>query len=709
MSITNIPTRTYRYTPLSTKDHTRILELEPAEAEDAPLCCRLREVNVETENYMYEALSYTWGEPIFSHELMVEDEMMKITSSLAGALRRFRSKDRTRSIWADAVCINQQDNEEKSVQIPMMSKIYRSAHRVLVWLGNPVREDAVLDRLSVLAKRLFIDRQTSSRTLTDACLALLKLLYLPWFTRRWIVQEVAQNPDVMLYHGVSELPWPRLFTIVRSLTAKSAELKTSRQVISVMAMHDLWKLWGFGDRNGPCGMIWLLEKFDHFKCADDRDRIYALVGLADDVGNTPSDEWQQSNKMLSIKADYTLTTFEVYTQFAMTVINEKHKILWLLRQASSRYRSEGFPGWLPNWSMPLARRPVVDNLDMSVSSTVSILLGGRAIYMPSILLHYSKVKIADPLRISHYRKHTTPEWESGPEGVKLVETFADVDVSPVCVKWRSKAFPPSPCSPSEVTHWFQDTFDSICQRVLEVGAAATLDSKNHPTWLIRTLNDFIRALLPSEILDEFYQNGEELEYNRLVEKLGYRANKPIMSKWGPEYNPLDESSEQGFERGTKIGIASSDSLAQALISLLERSSSGSKSVTTCLPVLFVNLLSVVMRGRRVIICDEDRVSGAYHPDGHIGIATSTIREQDRVISPCHPGRAGLDLPGPIRCACPCRKYFMVRERKDSILSDLEQRVSSQTLYYEFVGDGFFEKGPFGTYKKGGVSCSVSLT
>jgi hypothetical protein len=133
MSIVKIPTEVYRYRPLSTRNHTRVLELQSAKAEDVPLCCALREVDVETEDCIYEALSYTWGEPIFSHKLFVEGELIKITPSLAGALRRFRLQEKARSIWADAVCINQQNDEEKSVQIPMMSSIYCNAHRVLVW------------------------------------------------------------------------------------------------------------------------------------------------------------------------------------------------------------------------------------------------------------------------------------------------------------------------------------------------------------------------------------------------------------------------------------------------------------------------------------------------------------------------------------------------------------------------------------------------
>jgi hypothetical protein len=46
-----------------------------------------------------------------------------------------RLEDRKRLIWADAVCINQADDEEKSWQVRMMGDVYRNADRVLIWLG----------------------------------------------------------------------------------------------------------------------------------------------------------------------------------------------------------------------------------------------------------------------------------------------------------------------------------------------------------------------------------------------------------------------------------------------------------------------------------------------------------------------------------------------------------------------------------------------
>ncbi len=47
-----------------------------------------------------------------------------------------RKTDTTRTLWVDAVCINQDDVVEKNHQVHLMKDIYGGATRVLVWLGE---------------------------------------------------------------------------------------------------------------------------------------------------------------------------------------------------------------------------------------------------------------------------------------------------------------------------------------------------------------------------------------------------------------------------------------------------------------------------------------------------------------------------------------------------------------------------------------------
>jgi hypothetical protein len=83
----------------------------------------------------YFALSYVWGDPDPTCELDINGVQAKITKSLSDALHSIRDHTDFRIIWADAVCINQNDNVEKSWQVQQMTSTYKYADRVIAWLG----------------------------------------------------------------------------------------------------------------------------------------------------------------------------------------------------------------------------------------------------------------------------------------------------------------------------------------------------------------------------------------------------------------------------------------------------------------------------------------------------------------------------------------------------------------------------------------------
>ena len=56
-----------------------------------------------------------------------------IIPNLEMCLQGIRDKDKSRYLWVDAVCINQNDNREKNHQVNLVSDIYSHADRVLVF------------------------------------------------------------------------------------------------------------------------------------------------------------------------------------------------------------------------------------------------------------------------------------------------------------------------------------------------------------------------------------------------------------------------------------------------------------------------------------------------------------------------------------------------------------------------------------------------
>jgi hypothetical protein len=129
---------TYQYSSLhlsGNERRLRILELQPGTRQD-DIICTLREYplfNVPP----YEALSYCWGDPNDVTPIDIDGFNLNITRSLRSALFHLRRPGEPRLIWADAVCINQQDLVERAQQVSIMGDIYRSAVRTVIWLGPP--------------------------------------------------------------------------------------------------------------------------------------------------------------------------------------------------------------------------------------------------------------------------------------------------------------------------------------------------------------------------------------------------------------------------------------------------------------------------------------------------------------------------------------------------------------------------------------------
>ena len=163
----------HQYSTLLYDDSVRLLKLLPASnhVNDQGLGCALEDCRL-SDDLSYEALSYTWGQPVFPESLHTHNGILRITENLALALRSLRFKDRVRYLWVDAVCINQNDLMEKSRQVAMMSIIYKSARRVICWLGQADESigDAMetLKRLAASASRFGITEVSVSYSMKAA-------------------------------------------------------------------------------------------------------------------------------------------------------------------------------------------------------------------------------------------------------------------------------------------------------------------------------------------------------------------------------------------------------------------------------------------------------------------------------------------------------------------------------------------------------------
>jgi hypothetical protein len=110
----------------------------------------------------YVALSYAWGDLRDTEMITIGQSSVPVTKYLYSALEHLRyNNEEVRTIWIDALCINQRDNDEKSWQVQLMREIYQRATSVTIWLGpaegtsNEVME--FLRRLGTRAMCLGLD------------------------------------------------------------------------------------------------------------------------------------------------------------------------------------------------------------------------------------------------------------------------------------------------------------------------------------------------------------------------------------------------------------------------------------------------------------------------------------------------------------------------------------------------------------------------
>ncbi|KAK0617885.1 ankyrin repeat-containing domain protein [Bombardia bombarda] len=133
---TNTPM--YQYHPLTGPKSLRLLELQPASSPADILSLDFYEVSLDDDPY-YEALSYEWQDRSGSIPVQCGpggNQHLLVTPNLKAALRRIRQPDAVRTLWVDAVCINQQDTPERNQQVALMTLIFEKAEAVVMWLGE---------------------------------------------------------------------------------------------------------------------------------------------------------------------------------------------------------------------------------------------------------------------------------------------------------------------------------------------------------------------------------------------------------------------------------------------------------------------------------------------------------------------------------------------------------------------------------------------
>ena len=167
----------FKYEHLQSNE-IRLLRLHPSSGLGLarPLSGSLKTIRLQDDNSSvstkFEALSYFWGNEEADRTLSIDNTPLSIKPNLETALRELSKGKVERLLWIDAICINQNDTDERNAQVRMMSSIYRSAARVIIWIG-PRWTGGKSSAAEVI--RDFANRQKDGATLQQ----LLTFLYKP--------------------------------------------------------------------------------------------------------------------------------------------------------------------------------------------------------------------------------------------------------------------------------------------------------------------------------------------------------------------------------------------------------------------------------------------------------------------------------------------------------------------------------------------------
>ena len=342
------------------------------------LQCRLKVLDLNTvrdpflskskrqQGPTYDALSYVWGSSDDQVTIVCNSATVPIRKNLYAALVDVWRSHPQKSIWADALCINQGDLPEKSLQVASMHRIYAKAEKVLVWLGpacdrtgqvfavlktalglvsndlnnvlRHMKQNKILGQNETPCAVLNQTKRHPQRhcTLHTIEQEIDKLLYHAWFSRAWTFQEivVACNPYVIC--GEYWIAWRDFQRAMPQFWDVGRQQETN---VSLLRLYDR----SVRSSQSSTTLLQLLIATRFRDASDARDKVFALLNIP---GLKPRPE---------IEVDYRLSTEEVFSLASSWCIQSDqslrslHMAFWQSYGTKNGRCRGDFPSWVTNW------------------------------------------------------------------------------------------------------------------------------------------------------------------------------------------------------------------------------------------------------------------------------------------------------------------------------------------------------------------------
>lgn len=324
--------------------------------------------SIKTTN-RYNALSYTWDDPTDTAVLELVDASnshagkVKVTRSLVTALQHFRHPTHHLAFWADQVCIDQSNVEEKEMQISLMKLIYERAGAVYAWLGprsddsdlameKIADSDSLFESASLLPTYNGTSRMTSHQgprkvqeTQTMALSAIFALLCRPWWSRTWILQEsTAQMPtQTLLCCGDKQLQLSTFLRFTDKIRGTLVHPQALHLGFQKLLSLPFWPrflafLRGRQVSAGKRPLLSLVENVRDTTATDPRDKVSAMLNFA--LERNPSDS--------ELRPDYSQTLRQTYTRLALWHIRKYQGLDVFARCGQMHGLGDHMASWTPD-------------------------------------------------------------------------------------------------------------------------------------------------------------------------------------------------------------------------------------------------------------------------------------------------------------------------------------------------------------------------
>ncbi|KAK8099838.1 HET-domain-containing protein [Apiospora kogelbergensis] len=315
----------------------------------------------------YYALSYTWGNITDTVSISLDGHDFQVTRNLERALRNLRDSHMLPEgflLWVDALCINQDDAQERAVQVARMQTIYTFAIDTVVFLGSgdPAVE-AALRFINVtggawddpLVLHAAIDEYLKEATMNIGK-QIMALIDLPYWWRQWILQElVAGSDEKPLFYGTVQTTSKTLWQAFNQFERRNRHrLPRSAAFWDAVDKHPRHynrpgDIRTFGEFGGPIGRrkfafagdgkthmntYQTLTTARKNSATNPRDFVYGLLGLVDKTISS------------QVKVDYQATVSDVYKDFAKIIIKTDQS-LEILGQCDTF----GSTSWVPRMNV----------------------------------------------------------------------------------------------------------------------------------------------------------------------------------------------------------------------------------------------------------------------------------------------------------------------------------------------------------------------